>query len=179
MNHQLLMEYSVLPSKGFTIIELIVVLMILIVLGVAVGSKLFSAKTDTNIAVLETMGGAIMSSGRLVYSKAMMQGLHKHARTTIDLDKDGIDDVEIAYGWPSASRGNGVSRIMGDGFEDQWTWSTTYGDTRFWLTTASLGGRSGQYVNQTAVRNSGCYILYDPATSFGDTPDVSYVVDDC
>lgn len=166
-------------SKGFTLKELIIVLIILAILAVAASSKLLDVKTESNTVVLENMGAAILSAGQLVYTKAMIKGVHREPLTTIDLDDDGTDDVEIAYGWPSASRGNGVSKIMGTNFEDQWTWSTTYRDTRFWLTTASLGGRSGQYVNRTAVLNSGCYIMYDPATSQGERPEVSYVFDEC
>lgn len=166
-------------SLGFTIIELIATLVILVTLAVTVASKLSDVKTDANIRVLESMGNAIVSASKLVYSESAIQGLHKESLTTIDLDEDGATDVEIAYGYPSASRGNGISQIMGSNFETEWTWSTTYGDSRFWLTTANLGGRSGQYVNQTAVRDSGCYILYDPATSMNDKPTISYVTDDC
>lgn len=172
-------QFARRKTAGFTLIELVVVIIILGVLAVIAAPKFLNLSTDANIATLKSMGGAILSNAKLVYAKSAIQGLEKIDNTTIDLDGDGTDDVEIAYGYPSASRGNGISNIMGGDFENEWTWSTTYGDTRFWLTTASLGGRSGQYVNQTAVRDSNCYILYDPATSIGDTPKISYVTTDC
>ena len=166
-------------QAGFTLKELIVVLIILFILAATASPKFMNIKADANIATLESMGTAIQSAAKLVYAKAAIQGVHEESLTTIDLDGDGQTDVEIAFGYPSASRGNGISQIMGSNFEEDWTWSTTYRDTRFWLTTASLGGRSGQYVNRSAVANSGCYILYDPGTSLGNTPVISYVTDDC
>jgi MSHA pilin protein MshA len=166
-------------QAGFTLIELVVVIVILGILAVTAAPKFLDLSADANKAVLESMGGAILSATKLVYAKSVIKGVQGQAKTNIDLDGDGVDDVEVIYGYPSASRSNSISKIMGSDFETQWTWSTTYGDTRFWLTTASLGGRSGQYVNQTAVRASGCYILYDPATGAGTLPAVTYVTTGC
>ncbi len=166
-------------QSGFTLIELIAVIVILGVLtGIAV-PRFANLSSSAHVATLKSMGGAILSAANLVHAKSVVLGVQSQPLTSIDLDGDGSADVEVKYGYPSASRRNGISKIMGGSFASNWTWSTTYGDTRFWLTTASLGGRSGEYVNQTAVRASGCYILYDPATSAGGTPKISYVTTDC
>lgn len=118
--------FKVSLKQCFTLKELIITLMILIILAASAAPKFMNFKADTNIAVLESMGASILSAGQLVYSKAAIQAVHKESLTTIDLDGDGITDVEIAFGYPSASRGNGISKIMGSNFEDDWTWSTTY-----------------------------------------------------
>ena len=115
----------------------------------------------------------------MVHAKSLVKGVQDQEKTEIDLDNDGVNDVEIAYGYPSASRGNGISKLMGSNFAEEWAWSTTYGDTRVWLTTASLAATSGQKINQVPIRNTNCYILYDPATSIGALPAVSYVTTDC
>ncbi len=168
-----------LKQSGFTLIELVTVIVLLGILSATAASKFIDLSSDANIAVLKSMGGTILSGARLVYAQAIIKGVQDQAKTTIDITGDGVDDLEIIFGYPSASRTNGISKIMSSSFSTEWTWSTTYGDTRFWLTTAKLGGRSGVYVNLTAVRASGCYILYDPATSIGAAPTVSYVTTDC
>lgn len=166
-------------QTGFTLIELVIVIVILGVLFATAMPKFFAIRSEANKAVLKSMGGAILSSANIVYAQSIINGVQELPLANIDLDGDGVDDVEVKYGYPSASRSNGISKIMDSSFSIEWTWSTTYGDTRFWLTTASLGGRSGEYVNQTAVSASGCYILYDPATSVGSSPTISYVTTAC
>lgn len=120
-----------------------------------------------------------MAAANIVHAKAVINGVENQKKAMIDLNGNGIADVEVMYGYPSASRNNSISKIMGGSFSSDWTWSTTYGDTRFWLTTAELGGRSGVYVNQTAVKASGCYIIYDPATKPGASPKITYVTTGC
>lgn len=155
--------------------------MAVVVLGVLAATALprfVNLRGEANQAALKGMGGALLAAANLVHAKSVVLGVQGQARTTIDIDGDGVHDVEVAYGYPSASRSNGISKIMGGDFARGWTWSTTFGDTVFWLTTASLGGRSGQYVNTTAVIASNCYIQYFPATSAAP-PRVSYVTTSC
>lgn len=166
-----------LARAGFTLVELIIVVVIVATLAAVAISRYLNISRRANIATLEAMGGAIESAASMVYAKAAMAGLQNIQNTTIAINP--YTTVEIRYGYPSASRNNGISKLMGGNFANNWTWSTSYGDRTFWLTTSKLGGRSGVYVNNTAVKNSGCYILYDHAAAAGEKPTISYVTTDC
>lgn len=164
---------------GFTIVELIAIVIILGVLSATAVPKFINLRSEANIAALQSMGSAILSSANVVNAKSFIKGIQNQAKTDIDLDEDGVNDVEVVYGYPSGHRSNGIPKIMGGEFSREWTWSANASNTIFWLTTAALGKRSGLYVNNTAVQASNCYILYNQATSISVKPKVSFVTTGC
>jgi len=166
-------------NKGFTLIELIIVIVILGIIAVVAAPRFINVSGDAKIATLEGMGGAIISASQLVYAKAIVQGVDKLATGYVDLDGDGTSDIETRFGYPSGSRENGVSKVMDSNFSTEWTWSTNYARTRFYLTTAAVGGRSNIYVNFTHISPTNCYLIYDRAASLGASPSIEYVTTGC
>jgi MSHA pilin protein MshA len=147
-------------ASGFTLIELIIVIVILGVLAVTAAPRFIDVSTDANIAVLETIGAAIESTGQLVYAKSAIQRLNKSELAEVDLDGDGNPDIETRYGYPSGSRTNGISKAMNDSFATDWIWSTNNNDSVFYITIASFTWTSGAYVNQVPIVATNCYVIY-------------------
>jgi MSHA pilin protein MshA len=155
--------------------------MAVVILGVLAATALprfINLRSDANEATIRAMGGALLASANMVYAKSVVSGVQGQAITNIDIDGDGVNDVEVEFGYPSAHRSNGISKVMSGDFASGWTWSANGANTIFYLTTSTLGKRSGQYVNNTAVLASNCYLRYFRATNSAP-PTVLYVTTSC
>ncbi|MBA6351937.1 type II secretion system protein [Colwellia sp. BRX9-1] len=123
-------------EQGFTLIELVVVIVILGILAVTAAPKFIDISSDANKAVLESMGGTLISSSKLVYGKSIVQGIQNQALTNIDIDGDGNDDIEIKHGYPSGNRTTGIANAVNLG--EDWAYGDTFGGGYFYLTRSSL-----------------------------------------
>jgi MSHA pilin protein MshA len=166
-------------QQGFTLIELVVVIVILGILAATAAPKFIDLTGDAKAAILKGVGGAIKSSGQLVYTKSVIKGLNNAELGNVDLDGDGSSDIETRYGYPSGSRNNGISKAMSSNFATDWIWSTNNNDTVFYLTIASLTHTSGSYVNKGPIVATNCYLIYRPAVNAGDTPTIEYITSGC
>ncbi len=171
--------YHIKKQHGFTLIELVLVIVILGILAVTAAPKFVNLSSDANIAVLKSMGGAIKASGQLVYSKSVIQNLNNSVLGNVDLNGDSTPDIETRYGYPSGSRTNGISKAMSDSFATEWIWSTNAGDSIFYLTMASFTWTSGAYVNSTPIVATNCYLIYNRAVNVGASPTIEYVTSGC
>ncbi|MCL1065769.1 prepilin-type N-terminal cleavage/methylation domain-containing protein [Shewanella olleyana] len=87
---------------GFTLIELVVVIIILGILAVVAAPKFINLQGDARVSSLSGMKAAIQSGNTLVYSKASLAGIEKDANGT-DLDIGTGGDLYTAYGYALAT----------------------------------------------------------------------------
>lgn len=81
-------------QNGFTLIELVVVIIILGILAVTAAPKFINLQSDARESSLQGMKGAIQGANSLVYAKAAISGDEKKAKG----DWSGTEGVDIGTG---------------------------------------------------------------------------------
>ena len=167
--------YSRNKQQGFTLIELVVIIVILGVLAATAASKFINVNSDANIAILESVGGTLLSGAKLVYGKSITQGLQTEVSTNIELDDS--TNIDIKYGYPTANRATGIANTVELG--DDWAYGDTFGGGAFFLTRSSLAGFSGITNNNIPITRTNCFLTYIAPVAEGLLPTVTYNTDDC
>ncbi|MFT2091207.1 prepilin-type N-terminal cleavage/methylation domain-containing protein [Paraglaciecola sp. 2405UD69-4] len=166
-----------LNAKGFTLIELIVVIIILGILSVIAAPKFIDLSTDAKLASLEALSASADSAATLVYAKALIQGEVTNAEGNVDIDGDGIDDIETVYGYPSANRTTGLANVLELG--EDWAYGDTFGGGQLFISPSQIVGFSGITNNNIPLRSPNCYFTYTPPSSLGDVPTYSFITTGC
>lgn len=118
-------------QAGFTLIELVMVVVVLGVLAATALPRFINLRSDANEATIGAMGGAVLSSANLVLAKSAILGVLGQAIANIDINGDGVNDVEVEYGYPSSHLSNGIPKVMAGNFASGWTWSSNAANTVF------------------------------------------------
>ncbi|MGN1393807.1 MAG: type II secretion system protein [Succinivibrionaceae bacterium] len=84
-------------SRGFTLIELVVVIVILGILAATAAPKFMDLQSDARESALRGMEGAMKSALNLVYSKSILQGSDKVENYT---NNNSTATVWTSYGYP-------------------------------------------------------------------------------
>ncbi|WP_333608360.1 prepilin-type N-terminal cleavage/methylation domain-containing protein [Arsukibacterium sp.] len=151
-------------QAGFTLIELIIVIVILGILAVTAAPKFLNFGSDANRSVLSGVRGSLESAGSLVYGKSIIAGVQGTAAADTE-----VEGIPVTFGYPKATSaalsaaaelsdfvfGVAVAEVIAAGAV------TTPGSIRIGATAAAT------------TDDGNCYLLYTASGTAGSKPVIT------
>lgn len=166
-------------QQGFTLIELVVVIVILGILAVTAAPKFIDLQGDARGATIQAVKAAMESSATLVHSKSLIKGNDKDAnKTTVNINSAPIY-VNIMDGWPTNANADTWAKLL-DISTDEFTILSVGAE-------ASGSGTSFTYVypkQDTALTSDTivdfeCWAKYTESDSTDAKPAIVVDIDKC
>ncbi|MDH1627230.1 type II secretion system protein [Shewanella xiamenensis] len=177
-------------QQGFTLIELVVVIIILGILAVTAAPKFINLQSDARASAIQGLKGAIQGANSLVYSKAALLGVEKSATGSVDILGDTnttanpatgtADDVPVVYGYMAATK---AALEAGMDVKFDADDSPTATGSNDWIINVSGGSATiwqrGAPADVTTPTAASCKIVYQAAASAGALPTITLTDNGC
>lgn len=173
-------------SRGFTLIELVIVIVILGILGAVAAPRFINMQGDAYKANLEALKGSVETAATLGHTKAILNGYDTVGFPKADSNNnfkrdDDNGDVHFAYGYPDAG-GNGIIKMLqnSDTFSsDKGTrFQYTHRNADYSLLIIALDARH-IYPESEPIESKKCELTYQHPKKAGEQPKVTLYTQGC
>ncbi|MBB1290109.1 prepilin-type N-terminal cleavage/methylation domain-containing protein [Pseudoalteromonas sp. SR43-6] len=175
MKTQSLKSLPMNKQAGFTLVELIIVIVILGILAVTAAPRFLNLQGDANASTLEGLQGSIRSGMNIVNGKSIIASNHKKVSAKVTVDTG--DAVDTVYGYPAATEAAFEAFLdvdFADGTADVDGTDDTVDSKDFNIDTATAN-KAIIFPNSYLVGDD-CRIEYTAATNSGDATSSVVVV---
>ena len=146
-------------QKGFTLIELVVVIVILGILAVTAAPKFIDLTGDAKKSVIQAVEGSLNSAADMAHAKALIAN-----KVDGDISVAGTT-ITLVNGYPNKTSINTLMDI-----------DTSSSDSVFVLDTSTASAATYSYKGSTATT---CQAIYTEAADTNNKPVIKSVVTDC
>lgn len=139
---------------GFTLIELVVVIVILGILAVTAAPRFLNLQDDARASALQGLKGAIDGASGIVFGKAAVQGKESQA------SGQNVQNIPVVYGYPAAT--SAALTLAVNGLENDWTYVTATAGSDTTAGTVVYTYKGNKFTN---AADATCTVTYTEATS--------------
>jgi MSHA pilin protein MshA len=163
-----------MKQEGFTLIELVIVIVILGILSVTAASKFLNLQRDARISALQGLKGEMTGAANQLHPKTILAGIDTQVSSAITIEGDKI---HIVYGYPKADAANAWNHLMNQTFIDSQFNDTTPSD---WYFHNDTGKPFITFMHKSKkYSQDNCHIKYSEAINVNTPPIFEFVSTGC